>query len=468
MPSSAARSAPRLFRALLAAAVSLAAPACSPADFAALAYPEVGSNARAALLSIEAEDGALGVLAVAWPATEALTREVRGRSAVLHLAAFAESLEELGLAPGPVESGRAGDELPPFLSAFVATVEPGEPATWEVRTKLEAPLSEVRAPSRSTCPTDYAVDHQTLEHNRMIVTARSLGGDAVLLLAEQAFDRSDPRGVARLDSRGISYIHPDQVIAPTPDCGSRPGSLFTVWVAADGEIWASALACGARSYGVYHGYLGVPLVPTQPPPDPFIDLTALAGVGTGAAAVVFGVTFDRALWRYRTGAWEVLATLPDQVHDLAALGPEEVVGVLGPHHEGRTLFHYRQGQVTTSAAGNTIHAFTDTPAGPVAIEFDLLGTNAVVHHFDGTEWAAMPGYPRTQQVRAVSAFRDGFAYSGDFGSIVAHTGGTFCPSVDGKLGLNVNEMAPLGDSLVLVGELANDTPSPVAIATPRP
>lgn len=383
---------------------------------------------------------------------------------------YEQSLAELRLTPGVIAQSPQGGPLPGgALEIQVRTVDAASDGRWEAATSAPDWLSDFRsaafAPIADTCVSDYTIELKVPVHDRVIARTHTLGPNAVLLVTHSPLSRTATGSIARLGADGqLTYLHPDDLIAPLAGCGSSSGILSYLWTAPDGALWAAAQPCGGRLFGLYHGRFGVPLVRVEPQPDPRIRINTMSGVVTGTTTVIFGVAANEELWRYRAGGWDRLTTFSTSVQALVALGPSEVVGIFS---DGKTLFHHARGETTTQAITNVAYAFGPTPIGPVAIEADALGTNAIVRVWRGSAWEELSGYPRTQVVLTVGAFRGGFVYSGQYGSIITYAPATgFCPSVDGKLGFDASGVVPLGDRLVFVGSRQDFSVAPIAIAAP--
>lgn len=459
------------------------------ATLAGVAVALSGCGAEALLLEIALPDGARSVIVarerdgqVEVAAANALGEIALSPilaydgSTPLHFTAvfYAEPLEARGVAPGPLAPDSAGGSIPNGSSIQVRTVDRASDGRWEETEALPEALAAFKTSAFAAdgpCESDYAIELQALRSDRTIWRARPLGAGSVLLVTHAALDRTATGAIARLDLDGtLTYLDPDQLIPPTPACVPPSGGFGSLWVAPDGEIWTSARPCGSPTVKMYRGRFGTPLTALAVQPNPEVRMDALSGLGTGASIVVLGVSLRGVLWRYRAGRWDQLAMLSQAVEELVALGPDEAVGLFsdGVTGGGKTLFHYAEGQLTTVNTTNVVLAFTDTPLGPVAIEQDSLGTNAVVHLWNGTAWVQLPDSPRTQPVLTAAPFRDGFVYSGSYGSIITYSReGGFCPSVDGKLGFDAYQIAPLGDALVFAGAHRDLAAAPIAIARPR-
>ncbi|MCC7385547.1 MAG: hypothetical protein IT384_27105 [Deltaproteobacteria bacterium] len=438
-----------------------------------VALPE---GARSVIVARE-RDGQVEVAAANAAGEIALTPilEYDG-STPLHFTAvfYADPLEARGVAPGPMAPDPAGGTIPKGSSIQVRTVDRASDGRWEEAEALPAALAAFKTSAiaaADACVSDYTIQLVALRSDRPVWRARKLSADSVLLVTHAALDRTATGAIARLDLDGtLTYLHRDQLIPPTPACVPPSGGFGSLWIAADGEIWTSARPCGSTTVKMFRGQFGAPLTALAVQPNPELRMDALSGLGAGASVVVLGVSLRGVLWRYRAGRWDQLAMLGQPVEELVALGPDEAVGLFsdGDPVGGRTLFHYAEGRFTTMSTTNAVLAFTDTPIGPVAIEQDSLGTNAVVHRWSGAAWVELPDYPRTQRVITAAPFREGFVYSGSYGSVITYSRESgFCPSVDGKLGFDVSQIAPLGGALVFAGTQRDLTAAPIAIARPR-
>lgn len=385
------------------------------------------------------------------------------------------SLEALGLVPGDIElesTPPTSDEaldvaFSEATSGWYDRVRGGERQGWDPRVPIDDAVRKLHRhvkTSAERCAQDYTIEKLPLADANRRFDVYPLGPDVALLLGSRALDRTATGAIGRLTRDGVTYLHPDQLVAPAPECGPEsPGFVSSVWAAASGELWMTARPCGARNYALYRGAFGEPLTPLDPPP--LGSLGPLAGMFEGEGTLLFGVSADRHLWRYARGEWTDLIALPEHPGVLVATGTRAVVGVMGQ----RTLFHYDSGEVTTVATVNPVQALAGTRVGPVAVEFDIAGLASVVWRFTGeTGWRVMDGYPATSPVLALAPFGEGFVYSGLNGAINVYDRQIgFCPPVAGRLGIyNVLSVAGLGTSIAAAGFDALEAAA-LVIATPK-
>lgn len=451
--------------------------ACRPGDV--LITLPFATDSRAAVIVLRplSPQGPTHAVAVARDDLRPLRHDLAaGDDLEIFALIHARSLEALGLVPGDIEL----ESMPPTseqaldvafseaASGWYDRVRDGERQGWAERVPIDDAVRKLHRhvkTSAERCAQDYAVEKVPLAEADRRFDVYPLGPDSALLLGSRALDRTATGAVGRLTRDDITYLHPDQLVAPTPECVSHaPGFVSSVWTGPSAELWITARPCGARNYALYRGTFGEPLTPLDPPP-PSGSLGPIAGMVEGEGTLLFGASADRHLWRYGRGEWTDLIALPEPPAALVATGTLAVVGVMGE----RTLFQYDSGALTTVTTVNPVQALAATRFGPIAVELDIVGLASVVWRFTGEAgWKVMDGYPVTSPVFALGPFGDGFVYSGLNGAINVYDPLIgFCPPVAGRLGIyDVQSVAALGTSIAAAGFDASGAAA-LVIATPK-
>lgn len=440
----------------LALGLLLVAPLGCAEDVAFVAWPDLGGARTWILSRVDANDEI--VVQAGRVDVDVVRLPVANEPVDLELRALVESLEALGLTPGPVPrepNPSLGVPLPPTPAVYTTRLDGTVAEPW-ARSMGLPELGEFRRVTDQQCLTfDVAVG--TLPVDTRILWSVALDTTRALMGTERETMLVD------LDA-GTRFI----TVEATP--AGPPPALRSVLRDATGALWL-----GDHDGGLWHGALRG---------DTLSLVRRVASSTLGPARILAGdlddpeqqlytLTTSGTLAQLRGDRWHVrlhepMAKEDDPIVGLVWLARDEVVAGASSwtdlrhvHPDGTITLH----DVIQSDFGITALS----QIGPRELAAGVAGGR--VMRWDGTRWAMLGNSMSSLDIKVFAPLPGGFLYAGVFGYVGEwHERDVgFCPVGEGPLAsATIKHILRLGERLFLVGDGARAADSTAyTVLTPK-